>query len=96
MAAGAPGFEIHANESVVGVAQVRDRQATVRWAAGRMVGDAELGRRVARITGGVPDTATEFMHALRTLGGHVVASEFSVSGPPPVMAPGTNGPRNDP
>ena len=96
MAAGVPGFETHADADVVGMAQVMDRQATVRWTAGQMVGDAELRRRVARIAGGVPDTATEFMHALRTIGGHVVASEFSVTGPPPVVPPGTNGSRNGP
>ena len=95
MAAGALDFEIHANAGVVGVAQVMDRQATVRWTAGRMVGDAELRRRVARLAGGVPDTAAEFMHALRTIGGHAVAGELSVSGLAPVVPPGTHGNRND-
>lgn len=55
--------------AVHGEAHVRGRRAAVVWQDGMLQGDPELMTRLVRVSGEFPRTASEFLRALRVVGG---------------------------
>ena len=63
--AAGPGVEAE----LVGEAEVRGRVVSVSFRGGMLHGDPELATRLIRVSGRFPDTALEFLSALRSVGG---------------------------
>lgn len=58
---------------------MRGRRALVRWQGATLDGDPELIGRITRVAGRTPGTPTEFLRALRSVGGRMRAVGATVS-----------------
>jgi hypothetical protein len=63
------GIDPATEPELIGEAEVRGRLVTVAYRGGMLHGDPELTTRLIRVSGRFPDTALEFLSALRLVGG---------------------------